>query len=80
MLKESVGLFLVRVSACFRESWGAPFVLGYMLLLAVAAVVSTVGADPVASEVAVYAYYSLVLGVVLQLACFVKQGRRKGAS
>jgi hypothetical protein len=35
------------------------------------------GNEAVANEVAVYAYYSLVVGVVLQLAAFIRDERRK---
>jgi len=31
-----------------------------------------------ADEVAVYAYYALVIGVVLQLVCFLKYHKREG--
>jgi len=47
----------------FRENWGAPFILGFMILLIVAAVSLAGGLDFLANEVAVYAYYLLVAGV-----------------
>jgi hypothetical protein len=62
----------------FRENWGAPFIVGFMLLLMFAAASLSMGLDFLANEVAVYAYYLLVAGVVLQLVCFVKFGEKGG--
>ena len=78
MLKGSarVRRFLVWARAYLRENWGAPFVLGFMVLLVVAAVCLASGLEWWANEVANYAYFSLVIGVVLQLICFWKFGER----
>ena len=76
-LKGSVKGFLCRVRGYVRENWGAPFILGFMLLLVVAAACLAVGLEWLANEVAVYAYYALVAGVVLQLACFLKFGEKE---
>jgi len=67
-----------RVKGYVKENWGAPFVVGFMALLIVAAVSLLMGYVVLANEVAVYAYYALVVGVVLQLACFLKYGKREG--
>ena len=61
-----------------RENWGAPFIVGFMLLLMVAAASLSMGLAVLTNEVAVYAYYALVIGVVLQLACFLKYTKRNG--
>jgi hypothetical protein len=34
------------------------------------------GLESIANDIAVYAYYSLVIGVVLQLICYLKYGER----
>jgi hypothetical protein len=60
------------------ENWGAPFIIAFMILLTVSAGMLTSGNEAVANEVAIYAYYSLVVGVVLQLAAFIRDERRKG--
>jgi hypothetical protein len=49
-----------------------------MLLLMVAAVSLSIGVADVANEVAIYAYYALVGGVVLQLVCFLKYNKKNG--
>jgi heme/copper-type cytochrome/quinol oxidase subunit 4 len=68
--------FLGWVKEYFRENWGAPFVLGFMVLLVVAAVFLAVGLEWLANEVANYAYFALVAGAVLQLVCFLKFGEK----
>ena len=78
MRKDSARKILAKMKAYFRKNWGTPFILGFMLLLMVAAASLTVGLVFLANEVAVYAYYALVAGVVLQLVCFPKYGERSG--
>ena len=51
-----------------------------MVLLIVAASSLAIGFDFLANEVAIYAYYALVAGVVLQLVCFLKYGEKGGNS
>lgn len=75
-LRASAQRFVCWVRVYFRENWGAPFVLGFMMLLVVGAVCLVGGLEWWANEVAVYAYYSLAVGVVLQLVCFRKFGER----
>jgi len=53
-------------------NWGAPFIIVFMLLLIVAAFSLSVSLSSIADAVAVYAFYALVVGVVLQLVCFLK--------
>lgn len=69
--------FRVDISYLY-ENWGAPFIIGFMMLLMVAAFSLVSGLDSLANEVAVYAYYLLVVGVVLQLISFLR-GRREGS-
>ena len=74
MLKD----FLLRVKGYVRENRGAPFIVGFMLLLMIAAGSLSVGLDVLANAVAVCAYYVLVAGVVLQFVCFLKYGEKGG--
>ena len=57
-----------------RENWGAPFVVAFIGLLIVSAAELSAGYDNAANSVAVYAFYSLVIGVALQIASYVKYG------
>jgi len=74
MLKISARKLSVWVRKRLGANWGVPFVLGFMVLLVVAAVCLAFGLEWLANEVAVYAFYSLVAGVVLQLVCFWRFG------
>jgi len=78
MPKNSAKKILTKIKAHFRENWGVPFIIGFMLLLTVAAASLSIGLDFLANEVAVYAYYALVAGVILQIICFLKYGERGG--
>jgi heme/copper-type cytochrome/quinol oxidase subunit 4 len=77
-VKGSAKALSSRVKRYVRKNWGAPFILGFMLLLVVAAFSLTTGLDALADEVALYAYYALVAGVVLQLVCFLKFSEKGG--
>jgi hypothetical protein len=68
----------VRVKKYLRENWGSPFIVAFMLLLLSAAFSLTVGLPSLASAVAVYAFYALVAGVILQFASFLKYRKRDG--
>jgi hypothetical protein len=48
-----------------------------MVMLMICACLLASGNEAFANEVAVYAYYSLVIGVVLQLVTFIKEERGK---
>lgn len=61
-----------------KENWGAPFVLGFISLLVVAAFCLLMGFAGLANDMAVYAYCVLIVGVVLQLVNFLKCNKRKG--
>ena len=60
-----------------KENLGAPFVVGFQVLLLVCAGLLVQGDSGLANEVAVYAYCLLVAGVVLQLISFVLCGEKK---
>lgn len=76
--KDSAVKIFARIEGYVRENWGAIFVLAFMILLMIGAGSLAIGLDSFANEVAVFAYYALVAGVFLELACFLKNGRRKG--
>jgi hypothetical protein len=63
-----------RIRNYLKENWGAPFIICFMILLMVAVLFRADGVEPVANEIAVYAYYSLAVGVALQLICYLKYG------
>lgn len=63
-----------RSKQYLRENWGAPFVLAFIVLLITSGVYLSFGDSSAANNIAVYAFYALVLGVVLQIASYVKYG------
>ena len=67
-----------RVKGYVRENWGAPFIVGFMSLLLIAAVSLTIGLTFLADGMAIIAYFALVAGVLLQLACFLKYNKQNG--
>lgn len=63
----------------FKENWGAPFIIVFMVLLLFCAGLLASGFSSLANSVAVYAYYFLVTGVVLQLISYLKYERGRDA-
>ena len=58
-----------------KENWGAPFIIAFMVMLITCAYLLAYGNEAAANGLAVYAYYSLVIGVVLQLTVFIREKR-----
>jgi hypothetical protein len=67
---------MIKVKGYVKENWGSPFIVGFMFLLIGAAVSLSVGLTSLANTIAVYAFYALVGGVILQLVCFFKYPRK----
>jgi len=65
-----------RLRGYLRENWGAPFIIAFMVMLMAAAGYLCYGLESIANDIAVYAYYSLVVGVALQFICYLKYGER----
>jgi hypothetical protein len=66
-------VFKVNVTY-LAENWGAPFIIAFMVLLLGAALYLCYGLEDAANTLAIYAYYMLVVGVVLQFICYLKYG------
>ena len=73
----SIKQFLPRVKRYLRENPGASFIIGFQLLLLVCAGLLIVGNSVWANGLAVVAYFSLVIGVVLQLISFLRHGKQE---
>ncbi len=63
-----------RAKGYLKNNWGAPFIATFITLLSAAAVFVLLGWFSLADAVAVYGFYALVAGVVLQFACSVRHG------
>jgi hypothetical protein len=61
----------------FRKNWGAPFIIAFILVLLVVAVEISIGSTGPADNYSTYAFYSLVIGIALQIASYLKYGDKK---
>jgi hypothetical protein len=61
-----------KIKTYIKQNWGTPFVVLFMLLLVVAALFLSIGSTLPAEVIGALAYFSLVAGVILQLARFLK--------
>ena len=69
--------FVVPYGGYFVENWGSPFIIIFMFLLVSAAFFLAYGNESFANELAVYAYYFLVVGAFLQFVSYMFFGRRR---
>lgn len=58
-----------------KENWGALFIILFMVLLILSALELYLGLEDQANNTAVYAFYFLVAGVILQVASYIKYGK-----
>jgi len=66
-----------RIKKYLKENPGTPFIMGFMTLLLFCAIILSTGQTTQANKIAEYAYYLLVIGVLLQFVSFVKEGKTK---
>jgi hypothetical protein len=79
MTKTYHNQIIFRAKNYVNENWGSPFIIAFILLLIGDAVSLSLGLSYFADNIAVYAFYALVIGVVLQLICFLKYQRKSEA-
>ena len=68
-----------RLKRYLKENLGISFIIACQILLAVCVLIFQMN-PAMANEVAIYAFYSLVIGVVLQLVCLVIYGKENDGS
>lgn len=79
MTKYDFDKITIKVNGYIKQNWGSPFIVGFMLLLVVAAVSLSAGLASFADNVAVLAYHTLVAGVLLQIVSLFKyRGKNDG--
>ena len=66
-----------RIKKYLKENFESPFIIGFMILLVLCAIFLSLGYSTQADKTAEYAYYLLVLGVILQLVQIVKEDEVK---
>ncbi len=67
---------LVTAKKFINQNWGLPTIVGFMLLLLGAAASLSLGLSNLAVGIAIYAFYALVVEVVLQLAFSLSMKKR----
>jgi len=60
----------------FKANPGTPFILAFMILLLSAATLLSIGRPNDADNVANYAFYSLVLGIAIQVIVKIRASRK----
>ena len=60
----------------FKANPGTPFILAFMTLLLSAAALLAIGRPSDADNVANYAFYSLVLGISIQVIVTIRESRK----
>ena len=78
MVNDLVKEIPAQVKGYLRENWGAPFIVGFMLLLMTVAASLSMGLAALSDEVAVCAFIALVVGVILKLVCYLKYNKGNG--
>ena len=66
-----------KLKKYLNENLDFPFIIGFMILLVLCAIFLSLGYSTQADKTAEYAYYLLVLGVILQFLKFVKEDEVK---
>ncbi len=69
-----VTINITRIVRYLRKNLGSPFIIVFQMLLLYCAFLLVRGNSNLANDVVVYAYYSLMIGVVLQLVSFLRPG------
>jgi hypothetical protein len=60
----------------FKANPGTPFILAFMILLLSAAALLATGRPNDANNIADYAFYSLVLGIAIQIVATIRESRK----
>jgi hypothetical protein len=60
-----------------RTDWGAYFIIGFIVILLIAIYFYISNSTMLAESIADYAYYSLVIGVILEIVGFARSRQKK---
>jgi hypothetical protein len=74
---KSLAIEPIRLYSYIRENWGSLFIIAFMILLLAAAGALINNLEALANEIAIYAYYSLCIGIFLQFICFLKYSEKE---
>jgi hypothetical protein len=68
-----------KIRKYVTKKWWAPFIIGFICLLVVAAGLLAMGLVAQAEVVGALSYFTLVAGLIIHFACFLRHENRKGA-
>jgi uncharacterized membrane protein len=74
-LVKKIWVLMIEYS---RESWGTPFIVVFIVLLATAAITLSAGLSAISEGIVVFAYFALVLGVLGQFFCYLRYNKVSG--
>ncbi len=78
MTKTNAYSFTGKAKVYVKDNLGSPFIAGFMSLLVVVAVALSAGLSSLANSISVYAYYLLIVGVILQIVSFLRFRKKDG--
>lgn len=76
MLKVLYSSMEEKLGKYLKENLGTTLIIAFMILLILSAVFLLMGKESYANIVAVYSYYSLIIGVFLQLISFLRNKKK----
>jgi hypothetical protein len=72
MTQICLNKIILKIKGYLKENWGSPFIVAFILFLISAAGFLSIGSVSLADNIAVYSYYALVAGILMQLVSFLK--------
>lgn len=66
-----------RLKNYFRSNPGTIFILGFQVLLVSAAVFLVTGSSSAADQLAIYAFYALIIGIAIQIGVAIREERKR---
>ncbi|MCW3995886.1 MAG: hypothetical protein NWE98_07025 [Candidatus Bathyarchaeota archaeon] len=67
----------IKIEEYTFENWGFPFIAGFLVLLFAASLFLAAGISSIAESLANWSYFALLFGVILQIAHFGKNRRKR---
>ncbi len=75
-MKAGLRTKLKSLKRYFRENPGSFLILAFQVLLITAVVLLMIGNSSAANQMAVYAFFALFVGVTIEVADFILEGRK----
>jgi hypothetical protein len=72
MKQTNHSIAVSQLRTYLKANWGLPFIAAFICLLLASAISLSAGLSYEADAMAVFAFYSIAIGVVLQLICSFK--------